>query len=134
MPKQDGHDTYYVKSAGQGPGVLITWGGLQPFDVPFRNENITDAWVFFDKNDAAINRPVLEAALEAVHGTVSSAVAPTTESLLERVEDAFKSIPEEFKAAIKILHKIVDAAMEKESIAVVEKLIADFLKAYAKSL
>jgi hypothetical protein len=52
--------------------------------------------------------------------------------LLQKVEEAMRDIPEEFKAAVKILHKVMDAAMERESVAVVEKLLADFLAAYLK--
>lgn len=56
------------------------------------------------------------------------------ERIQELVERIAKKIPDDFKESIKLIHKVVDAAMEKESIAVVEKLLADFLKAYAKSL
>jgi hypothetical protein len=135
MGKSDGHDTLLIEGDGEGNGAEITWGGVQPFELSYRETNWTDVWVIIDKEDPNVDQAKLAAVLQELHGVVNVAPAEAeSESLLERVEDAFKSIPQEFKDAIKILHKVIDAAMEKESVAVIEKLLADFLKTYAKSL
>ena len=67
-----GHDVLIVKTGTDGSGELVTWGRLQPFTAAFRQANVVDAWVILDKNDPAVNWPALEAALAAVHGTVSA--------------------------------------------------------------
>lgn len=85
MGRLDGHDTLYVKSQGKGPGTLITWGGQQTFTEEFRNTNITDTWVVFDKFDPAVDHTVLEAALVDVHGVDVLAAAREKYELLHPV-------------------------------------------------
>jgi hypothetical protein len=63
-----GHDWVACKGNGKGGGTAITWGGLINFTEAFRNYNIQDCWVIFDKDDPRIDRTALEAALVSVHG------------------------------------------------------------------
>jgi len=94
---QEGHDTWYILGHSDGSGELITWGGLQPFTSSYRQQFITDAWIIFDKDDPAVNWTALQAALDEVHGTVSTSPstppAPTNgevpsdvDNIIERVE------------------------------------------------
>jgi hypothetical protein len=64
---KDGHDVLLIKTHADGSGALVTWAEVQPFLAEFRAQ-ITDAWVIWDKDDPAVNWPVLQAALDAVHG------------------------------------------------------------------
>ena len=83
----EGPDTLVVSGDGNGDGVLITWGAPQPFLVNYRTSNITDAWVVFDADDPAVDWPTLQAALNAVHGTVGpEPTASAPESILGRIE------------------------------------------------
>jgi hypothetical protein len=69
---QEGHDTWLIKLHADGSGSLITWGGLQPFTLDFRQQNITDAWAILDAEDAkrtGVNWAALQGALQAIHGT-----------------------------------------------------------------
>lgn len=83
----EGHDTLVVRGDGKGGGTLVTWGGLEPFLVNYRTSNITDAWVVFDADDPAVDWTSLQAALDAIHGTVTPEPgSDASESILERVE------------------------------------------------
>ena len=66
---QDGHDTLLIITNGDGSGGLVTWGGVQPFTSDFRNQ-ITDAWIIYDKDDPSVDHAALQQALEDVHGVV----------------------------------------------------------------
>jgi hypothetical protein len=76
---QEGHDTWYVKGTGDGAGIMVTWGALQPFTLEYRTAGfITDAWIIFDKDDPNVDWTALQAALNAVHGVQTDpAPAPT---------------------------------------------------------
>ncbi len=69
MGKTDGHDVLYINGNADGSGAFVTWGSVQPFTVGFRENNVTDAWVIFDKYDSNVDWASLEAALAEVHGT-----------------------------------------------------------------
>ena len=71
----EGHDTWYAAGHVDGSGELITWGGLQPFTVEYRQRFITDAWIIFDKDDPSVDWTALQAALDAVHGVVQPLAA-----------------------------------------------------------
>jgi len=65
---QEDHDTWYILGHEDGSGELITWGGLQPFTVSYRENFITDAWIIFDADDPNVDHVALQDALAAVHG------------------------------------------------------------------
>jgi hypothetical protein len=70
----EGHDILLIKTHPQG-ATVVTWGALQEVTQYFLNNNVTDAWAFFDKDDAeraGINTSALEAALSEVHGTYAA--------------------------------------------------------------
>lgn len=83
MAMADGHDTLGLITHSDGSGALITWGGVQPYTLEFRNTNITDRWVIFDNDDPNVNWPALQNALTEIHGTVT----PVKEDFLERLEE-----------------------------------------------
>lgn len=77
MPNaQDGHDVLLIKTGGDGSGGFVTWGGVQPFDQSFRGQ-ITDAWIIYDKDDPKVDHAALQAALQDVHGVVTSTPTET---------------------------------------------------------
>jgi hypothetical protein len=144
----EGHDTLVVAGDGEGGGVLVTWGGTQPFVLQYRNRNVTDAWVFGKRGDPNINWAAMDAALLAVHGTIRPAATPpapvpapaaptgtsTAESLWEELKAEIEAVPDHIKGFLHGLHKVADAAMEHEAIDVIEELIADALRVYTHGL
>jgi hypothetical protein len=90
MPLVDGHDTLLEITHADGSGSLITWGGVQAFDVAFRNTNITDAWVVFDHDDPQVNWTELQQALNDIHGTDR----PQLKDFLGRLEHSLEHVLE----------------------------------------
>jgi hypothetical protein len=79
MAQTDGHDTLLIQTHADGSGALITWGGVQPFTLFFRETNITDAWIIFDADDPNVDWNALESALAEVHGILPEApVSPVS--------------------------------------------------------
>ncbi len=137
---------------------IATWGKVVWATFEFIQQCLTSAWVFGTKQDAVAAgydfdawekvasslpnfldqvNPVPEAenAAKAAHdddddgGIISSA-----EGFMHEIEDRFKAaldtVPSDIKEFMKCMHKVIDAAMEKESVKVIEALVADALKAY----
>lgn len=73
---QDGHDTWLIVTHADGSGELITWGANQPFTASYPGTFITDAWMIWTADDPASISPELQAALEALHGTVAPPTPP----------------------------------------------------------
>lgn len=69
--QREGHDTWLILTHATGAGEMITWGGLQPFTASYLADFVTDAWIIFDKDDPNVDWSALEAALSALHGTVT---------------------------------------------------------------
>lgn len=98
MGQSDGHDTLGIITHADGSGSLVTWGGVQPYTLAFRQTNITDRWVIFDHDDPNVNWTELQSALDEVHGVVTPPVPPTPqetpENIFERIE---KYVAREFE-------------------------------------
>ena len=73
MERKDGHDVLLIKTGADGSGAVVTWGGIQPFTLSFREHNITDAWIIFDEDDPTVDWDALRQALDEVHGVVAAA-------------------------------------------------------------
>lgn len=87
MAKTDGHDTLGASGDGEGGGTEITWGGVQPYDVTYRETNWTDTWVIVDKEDPNVDQAALDAVLTEMHGVVGPQEAQSRrEGLLGRIE------------------------------------------------
>lgn len=71
QPQQDGHDVLLIETKSDGDITIVTWGGLQPCTKSFREHNITDAWIIFDKDDPQVDWAALQAALDEVHGVIN---------------------------------------------------------------
>lgn len=139
MGKSDGHDTVGAAGDGEGGGLEITWGGLQPYEPVYRANNWTDTWVIVDKDDTNVNYQALKAVLTEMHGVVNpvqSAADASAKGLFSHIESDLKSlyhaVPDDVKGFVKEMHKIVEAAMEHEGVVVLEKLFADAVKVYFK--
>jgi len=149
MGKDDGHDTLGIITHADGSGALVTWGGVQPYTLGFRQNNITDAWVILDSEDPYPDWTALSAALTALHGVVGpdpySASIPAKESFLEEVLDKvrteFHGLEESktFEAAEKRakeleqgLHKAMGLALSRESEQLILKVLQQIVKAYIK--
>ena len=113
MGKTDGHDVLYITGHADGSGAFVTWGSVQPFTLAFRQSNITDAWVIFDKYDPSVNWPALEAALAEVHGTFT----PPAQTIDHRGIAAW-------------LHRVLGQALARES----ENLIVSELQALVRAI
>lgn len=89
-----GHDTLIVKTASDGSGEVVTWGGLQGYTAAFRDTNMQDFWVIFDKDDPQVDHDKFRAALEAVHG-----VAAPVQDSASFITDAVHSVEAEVEKA-----------------------------------
>lgn len=98
MPNaQDGHDTLLIQTNTDGSGGLVTWGAVQPFTQDFRQQ-ITDAWIIYDRNDPTVDHSALQAALADVHGVdTPEPVESPSEGVWERIKDDVEHIEEEIK-------------------------------------
>jgi len=70
MGTSDGHDTLLIRGDGEGGGAEVTWGGVIPFLLSYRETNWTDCWVIIDKEDPTVDQAALKAVLEEMHGVV----------------------------------------------------------------
>ena len=105
---QDGHDTAVVVTHADGSGALVTWGGLQPYTLAFRETNFQDAWIIYDEADPLVDHDALQAALADVHGIIAPPVEP-----VQPGTDNSTALP---AAADGLLHKIkadVDEALHE---------------------
>jgi hypothetical protein len=80
--------------------------------------------------DPTLTTPAEVVPVAPTDDSVEQTLKQDAESIVHRVEDLIHAVPSDFKAFMKQMHKVIDAAMEKESVEVIEKLLADALKAY----
>jgi hypothetical protein len=144
MPKTDGHDTAGAAGDGEGGGLEITWGGLQPYTPGYRANNWTDVWVIVDKDDTNINYEALKAVLTEMHGIVNPVQGADATAdpagFIERIganierdlKSLYHAVPDETKDFVKEIHKLIDAALEHEGVQVLEKIFSDALAIYTR--
>ena len=128
MGKSDGHDTLLAEGDGVGGGAEITWGGVEPFDVTYRENNWTDVWVIIDKEDPNIDQVALAAILTEMHGVVSiPAAAP---ALLDpsEIEHDIINVFDHAEHFVKPIEKIIEEGIKREGVQVVVKALSLILK------
>ena len=104
VPDQsEDHDTLLIKTNADGSGSMVTWGALQPFTSDYFEKFVTDCWVILDPDDSLVDGAALVAALEGLHGTVSS--APVTP--VDPVAPPEPNEPNEFDKIVKELEQIL---------------------------
>jgi hypothetical protein len=126
--------------------AIVSWGRLYYATYEFIETYMDEAWGLlapaiatkgeFDKIDFV----ALEADLAAIAPLNGSPALSESHNALifSDVEGALKrlyeSVPNEVKDFTKLFHKVLDAALERESVEVLEKLFGDALKAYTHGL
>jgi hypothetical protein len=101
MPQVDGHDTLVIVTHADGSGSMVTWGGVQPYTLPYREQNWQDRWTVFDKDDARVNWPALKEALDEIHGEVTDeSIEAERESLEQRIIDALRDIEHDIEKEV----------------------------------
>ena len=106
MNRNAGHDVLTVKTNADGSGEMVTWGALQKFTVGFRNNNITDAWVIFDKDDPYVDWDALEAVLTEIHGVVNP---------IQPIPDPTPAASSRHESIAHRLHSILGRALSRET-------------------
>ena len=148
MDMPDGHDTLGIITHADGSGACVTWGSVQPYTAAYRQTNWQDRWVIYDADDPNIDHAKLQAALQAIHGTViAPPVAETTakdsflEEILDKVRAEFKGLEasKTFEDAEKRakeleqgLHKAMGLALSRESEQLILQVLQQIVKAYIK--
>jgi hypothetical protein len=145
MDMSDGHDTLTIITHTDGSGALVTWGAVQPYTAAYRQTNWQDRWVIFDTDDPNVDHAKLQAALQAIHGTVTPITASpvVTESFLEEILDkvrsefkgieASKTFEDAEKRAKELeqgLHKAMGLALSRESEQLILQVLQQIVKAY----
>jgi len=116
---QEGHDTWLIAGDGQGGGLEVTWGGLQPFVKEYRERNWTDAWAIWFTGEPPA---ALQKALHALHGVGETETPETaTEGLITRFENDGVEL-------LKILHKALGMALERVATRLIVQFLTDELK------
>lgn len=139
MGKTDGHDTLLAVTHADGTGSEVTWGGVQPYTLAYRQNNWTDAWVIFDKDDPNVDHAALAAALAEVHGTVAPSEADQASPVIDNAErtPAPPKGPEDLAARARgieaDLRHLVEMAARRETEQIIfeamEKMVAFYLPA-----